>query len=225
MKHLIGMSLVFLLTGAGVLALDLSPVRQVTVLGELSAAQRQDVGKALAVFKPGPQQVAAIKSAIEALPWVSHVNVGRDWPFGMEAQVVPEAVIAHWNQGAFISEKVEVLETALLDGGGDLPRLSGPPGSALEVVQGYQEFARTLAPSRHRIAQLALSERGAWAFRTAEGLKVHLGREQAHSRLERFLQVSQSLDQRRLAYDRVDARYPTGLAVRLLPQPKGGRSP
>ena len=79
-----------------------------------------------------------IRGSLMDLDWVYRVDVRRRWPSGVSIEVVPETVVAYWNDGGFINVGGEVLVTDLL-AGGDLPGREVP---AQEQGQGPQSAVR-----------------------------------------------------------------------------------
>ena len=102
----------------------------------------------------------------------------------------------------------------------ELPRFSGPEGSAPDVVRAYADFKSLLAPLGLTPSQVVLSERRAWQMRLDSGLVLQLGRDLAkdevHERLARFVEVyPRTLGGLNRRLDYVDLRYPNGFAVRM----------
>lgn len=200
--------------GFGVIAVDQGRVRYVTVLGELTDTQLLAVRKQLAGFEGKRGDVGEVKARLEGNDWIHRADVSKSWPSGLVVSIVPEQVIAYWNDDGFINGEADVLVTDLLIGG-DLPHLYGPQGTELEVMQRFQQLSRTLGEAGHRIEVLTLSGRGSWSFETEGNLEVLLGKEDIKRRLARFLKVSARLSEDGAIYDRVDARYPSGVAVNV----------
>ncbi len=202
------------LIGFFVVVIDQSRVKYVTVLGELSEGQLLDVKKQLVGFEGTPGDVQEVKGQLEEKDWIHQVTVAKDWPSGLVVSIYPEQVVAYWNDDGFINEEADVLVTDLLIGG-DLPHLYGPENSEMEVMRRYRQLSRTLGDAGHQIEVLTLSDRGSWSFETESNLTVLLGKEDIKQRVERFLKVAAKLQEEGATFDRVDARYLSGVAVNI----------
>ena len=80
-----------------VMAIDRSTVKYLSVLGDLNEKQLLSIKSELATFKGSPRDVVEVKTQLESLEWVHHVNVMKDWPSGLVVEVFPQQVIAYWN--------------------------------------------------------------------------------------------------------------------------------
>lgn len=205
---------IVLVIAIAVALFDQQKVEYVAISGELDEKQLNSVRNHLAGIQPADLSPEEVKSHLDALDWVHHVNVTKDWPAGFSIEVVPEEVIAYWNDNGFINEEGKVLSTDLLIGG-DLPHLYGPDGSEFRVMNQYQQLNRTLSSAGFTVELLRLNERGAWLFETSDRIRVLLGKEDLMARVERFLNVSARLQEEIEdgAVDRMDARYVNGVAV------------
>ncbi len=218
----------------GAFSIDRGGVKHIAVTGDLDERQLQELTALVAGLSPGspasgaqvsPSNVAGLKARFDQLDWIHHTNVMKDWPDGLIVEVIPEQVIAYWNDDAFISEEGRVLVTELFIGS-DLPYLYGPPGTEQQVMTRYQELSRALAGTGDALEMLRLTARGSWEFET-DRLQVRLGREDVQQRMGRFLAVRQALattgDLARA--DRMDARYTNGVAVHYRPEEQRQRAP
>lgn len=152
------------------------------------------------------------RRAVEALPWVRKVEVHRQWPDRLRIRIEEHVAFARWNESSLVSVQGEVFDATTAD---PLPRLSGPDGAAREVMQGYENFRRLLAPIRRAPVAVALSERRAWRVRLDDGVVLELGRDKVEARLARFVSVYDATVARiDRPVDYADLRYGNGFAVR-----------
>jgi len=165
--------------------------------------------------------IEALRAGLEHLPWVRQAEVWRKWPARIEIRIEEHRAAAHWGEthGDLVNTFGEVF-AAPLTREQKLPRLSGPPGSAAEVLRRYGEFAQRLQPAGVMPAQLSLSARLAWQLGLENGMLVELGREQAKAplelRLQRFVDHYPALSESRQGRPTVvDMRYPNGYALRF----------
>lgn len=184
-------------------------------------------------------ELERVRSSLEKLPWVREARVERRWPDTLVVSLVEHAPLARWNDSALVSETGDVFVAAVNQ---SLPRLYGPDGSSGEVVTAYRAYQAALAPLSMTIAELRLSPRRAWRVRLDNGMQLALGREQADTRLARFValyprlfsaapaaSVTPATDVATVHAESaapalpvtVDLRYPDGFAIRM----PGGASP
>jgi cell division protein FtsQ len=166
-----------------------------------------------------------VRMAFEKLPWVRHAEVRRLWPDGLELSLEEHEAVGYWKN--------------IGDGGGDvrlinrhgevfaassdiaMPEFSGPPGSALTMLEHYKTYSRILQPLQARLVRMDLSVRGVWRLWLDNGLAIVLDREQERSpieaRLENFVAARAHLqDKLGGQIARADLRYPNGFALALV---------
>jgi cell division protein FtsQ len=101
----------------------------------------------------------------------------------------------------------------------DLPRLSGPDGTSVQVYNAYRDFQEALGVDGLKISALTLTARRSWQLELQgeaddQGLTVVLDHDQPRRRLERFMAVYRSnLASQLTAIRQVDLRYANGFAV------------
>jgi cell division protein FtsQ len=214
------------------------PVRTLALAGDLRHVDAERVRASLEGRLAGNffgVELADVRRALEALPWVRYAEVRREWPDRLVARIEEHVALARWPDGKLVSTTGEVFEGEVPHGA--LPRLAGPPGSEREVVRRFGAFRELVAPLGNELAAVELSPRGAWQIELANGLVLELGRDAArHSleaRLARFVaaypRIAAELGR---APEHVDLRYPNGFAVRVpaaaaakrAAAPEGGRT-
>lgn len=204
--------------------LPLFPLREVAVINELQEVRRSEIERSLAGHLRGnffSVNLDALRQSLERLPWVRRVEVRRQWPARIEVGIEEHRPVARWGEGSaqLVNSYGEVFP-ASLSRDMQLPLLSGPAGSSLEMLNRYAEFAQALQPLGRRLEQLSLSPRLAWQLRLEDGMLVELGREQPKApvgvRLARFVEYYPTLsDPHRARPVAVDMRYPNGFVLRL----------
>ena len=208
------------------------PVRQVVFVDALPHTQRQEVEQVLPATLRGnffSINLEYVRGALETLPWVRKVEVRRIWPARLEVKIEEHRPVARWGEGRgeLVNSYGEVF-TALL---GDnemaaLPLLSGPTGTAPEVLARYGEFVGAFKAVSERPVQVVLSPRLAWQAKLENGMLVDMGREQPKSplgvRLQRFIEVyPETVARQPVRPAVVDLRYPNGFAMRVASEGKG----
>jgi cell division protein FtsQ len=167
----------------------------------------------------------ATRVAIEKLPWVRKAAVRRHWPDGLSLVLEEHEAVARWrhlngdkgNDGALVNRQGEIFAADLPEGNPALPLLSGPEGSAPELLQRYGEFSTALASAGRQVETISLSPRLAWQLKLDDGVTLKLGRDQENAplaeRLERFTAHYDTLKQRLGALQVADMRYPNGFTL------------
>ncbi len=211
-----------LLALAGALAQKLAdpetlPIRKIRVEGVLAKVDEAMLRRAIAGRVEGGffgVDVARVRAAVEALPWVQSAAVRRVWPDALQIRVSEQTALARWGQDALVNTGGEVFRPDPATWPRGLPRLAGPAGQARIVSEYYRVFSDILAPADLAIAELVMDARHAFRLRLANGIEVVTGRERVEARLERFVRVwRKALAAEAARIARVDLRYGNGLAV------------
>lgn len=168
--------------------------------------------------------LAADKSAFESVPWVRKAVVRREWPSRLVVRLEEHRAAALWGSendaGTLVNSFGEVFEANLGDVEDDhLPTLTGPTGSAPQMLDLLRRLNPLFERMDARIDALTLSGRGSWRVELDTGAEVELGRgtlDELVSHTERFMatvtQVS-SRYERPLEY--ADLRHRDGYALKL----------
>ena len=219
-----------LVAGAGVYALVRSPafpLRSIQVVGQLEHVTQGQVIDALQGRVSGTfftVDLTEMRRSFEAIPWVRHVEVRRQWPARLQVRLQEHRALARWAR----AEERRLInmqgETFVASTEADLPTFAGPAGSEREVTRRYADFMRALEPLGVAPRQVLLSDRLAWQIRLDNGMVLLLGRDAARDpvseRLARFVQAYPSALARlenagARGGVRFDLRYPNGFALRV----------
>lgn len=226
---------VFVLAGVGALAAGLAwlmrspvfPIRSIQLEGDLARNSvptiRANAAPRLAgnFFSVDLQQGRA---AFETVPWVRRAVVRRVWPDRLAVRLEEHRAVALW-QGEDGAERLvnsfgEVFEANVGDVEDDnLPVLSGPEGSAAQMLTLYQRLQPALAQLDLVMQRVHLSGRGSWRLELDSGATLELGRGSAAdllARTERFVRTVATVTTRWQApLEYADLRHTDGYAVRL----------
>jgi len=197
-------------------------LRHVSVATVRAGALPRLVGKARANFFT--VDLEGVRSAFESVAWVRRAQVRRAWPDRLIVRIEEHQPLATWDEGRLINRAGELF-TANLDEAeedGDLPTLSGPPGSEKDVAARFNEFRTVFAPLGLTPTALTLSPRYAWTAQFADArdaaVTVEFGRERDGASLnERVgrLVAAYPLVEKKWPRPRLfDMRYPNGFALR-----------
>ncbi len=187
-------------------------VRVTTPLQRVQAEQLRQVVLPLAEAGLLRIDLAAVREATEAMPWVRRAAVKRRWPDALEIEVEEQETLAKWGE-RLINTHGEVFDGTTAED--RLPEFGGPEGSEGMVAQQFREMSRILGPTGLVIREVSMDERRAWTVRLDNGWQLALGRSETYPRLLRFVRVYPAV--LRAKTDEilgVDLRYTNGFAVR-----------
>jgi cell division protein FtsQ len=215
----------------------LFPLKEIVVRGELKNTDAAEIESAVDGVGGNffAADLAAVRSRLEQVTWVRHVDLRRVWPDRIEVTLEEHVAFARWGQvvgdlpsRGLVNTFGEPFSAPMDDASAaKLPLLAGPAGSEGELARRYRRFAELLVPLGEVPDRVILTPRYAWQLRLAGsesgGLNLELGRDGAdpvEQRLARFVAAyPESLARlpRRAASDHrfVDLRYPNGFALRV----------
>jgi cell division protein FtsQ len=158
--------------------------------------------------------MAAVRNALTALPWVARAEVRRRWPGTLEVRITEEVPVACWRERGLLNAAGGLFLQQADHVPAELPRLTGPGGTEAAVTARYFQVQQQLEHRGMAAVAVALDERGAWTFRLNSGIEVRLGANAVDERIARFFQVLDGVVAQISAdVDYVDMRYPNGFAI------------
>jgi cell division protein FtsQ len=170
--------------------------------------------------------LARVRSAFEAAPWVRHAVVHREFPNRLQVVLQEHQAVAYWGsegESRLINSYGEVFEANLGEVEQDmLPRLNGPEGQGAEVLTMYRALAPLFAQAELPVEHLDLTGRGSWSVRLDSGAVIEMGRgsvEEVTARVHRFIktltQVTTRYGRNTSSVESADLRHDNGYAIRL----------
>lgn len=213
----------------GVARLGLFTVSAVSVHGEVAHSNAVTVRANVMPHLGGSIMTLDLqhtRSVFEALPWVRHAIVRREFPNRLRVTLQEHHAIAYWGDEAeprLMNNFGEVFEANIGEVDKEnLPRLIGPSEQASAILATYQTLAPEFAVLDFSIDQLELSARGAWRVQLDNGATLELGSgtvAELRERVARFVhtltQVASRHGRRVYAVESADLRYAQGYALRL----------
>lgn len=179
-----------------------------------AALAEQDLGNFFSI------ELAAIKAKVEALPWVQSVDVRRAWPNTLELVLTEHRPVMRWGKDKWVSSAGVVVDIPDSLGLKNTITLKGDEQDAATMLQAAVAWKKRLQANGLELKVVELSGSRAWTLQLRypehdADFEVLLGREDVGERLARFQYLFakqfKHVDQK---LQRVDARYPDGLAVR-----------
>lgn len=203
------------------------PVRVVTVGGAFKHLSSHQLRETVMEHLDGgvlTQDLAELKTAVEAMPWVWSASLRRHWPDRLELKVVERVALARWGEDALIGTDGVIFKPAESDTSRGLSKLSGADEDALLLVRRLLEWEPRLLALGLEIETLALDARGAWTLRLNAGFGLALGKARVQERLSRFIRAYPVLTAIGMP-TLIDMRYSNGLAIRWAGSTGDARGP
>ena len=200
------------------------PIKRLLVTAEY---QRVNAEQLRAAVQPQIGQgyfaldLARVREAVQAVPWVERVEVRKRWPDVLELVVVEHRAYAHWGQDRLLSFQGEVFQVPGAQELQGLPRLSGPNGRVREVIEFYESAQRAFANTGLSISGARVTSRGSWALELSTGAQVMVGRVDAPmAKVQKLVTVlPKILTGEARSVRRIDLRYSNGVAVEWVEKP------
>jgi cell division protein FtsQ len=198
------------------MALD-RPIRQIDAVGVFRRVSLLDVEQVVRKTLHGGfvrGNIAAVQSAVEALPWVDHARIQRRWPDSLLIQITEQEAVARWGETGLVNARGELFVRDERHVPTELPLLAGPEGTEHRVAELFFQVRSQLEAASLPIGSVRLDGRGAWEVELANGVTIRLGRREVQERLDRFMKAGAALVSARsadIAY--IDMRYSNGFSV------------
>lgn len=167
--------------------------------------------------------LAQARSAFEAVPWVRHAVVRREFPDRLRVGLQEHEAVAFWGNEAdarLVNSYGEVFEVNQGDvEPEELPLLTGPQGQAGLVLQVFSAVAPLFAQIDTTLVHLELTGRGSWRGHLDGGAVIEMGQGTPAEITERVQRLVATFTQTASRFGRdlesADLRYPNGYAIKL----------
>lgn len=175
---------------------------------------KQEIGNFFSI------ELEAIKAEIEALAWVQQAEVRREWPDTLLIAISEHRPVMRWNDEKWVTSKGQVVDLPSDLELGRSISLHGPEQDSELMLHKAYAWKKQLAKSGLELLSLELSGSHAWSMAVLDSdsgaeFDVLLGRDQVEHRLSRFQGLfEKSFRNSNQQLQRVDARYPDGLAIK-----------
>ena len=184
------------------------PFQRVTAL-QIEEAISQEIEKGFV-----GADLDRIRANIVALQWIDQARVARHWPSRISIVVTEQVPAAIWGESGLLNTRGELFVSEARHVPAELPRLSGPDGSADNVARRYLAVREQLIPVGLDLRRVHLDARGSWLMTLGNGIEVRLGRRDVTERTRLFLDVVADIISGRAGdIDYVDMRYGNGFTI------------
>jgi len=161
-----------------------------------------------------------VKNKVESLSWVSHADVRREWPNTLLVSVDEHIPVMRWQEDQWVTSTGRVIDLPDKISLPNAIRLYANERDSFLALSTAFRWSKRLLNDELELRKLKLSSSHAWTLslfhkRSDAEFELLLGREDVESRLTRFqLLFKQKFNQADIQVQRVDARYPDGLAIK-----------
>jgi cell division protein FtsQ len=207
----------------GWIAADHWPIQRLRLTAEYERVSAEQVRGAVA-----PQlgrgffatDLAQVREAVAALPWVQQVEVRKRWPDLIEIGLREHRAFARWGADRLLSDQGQLFTASGHESLQGLPQLEGPDARVADVVALHAQAQQILTGSGLAVEGVRLSARGSWTLTLRDGARIVIGRADPAPRLQRLVRVLPQLQARETRpFERIDLRYTNGFAVRWAEEP------
>ncbi len=158
-----------------------------------------------------------LEQRLQEISWVQTIKLRRVWPDRLRIEIKEHRAIAIWNRTKLINEYGELFSPVDISGFDTLPELSGPDQQLQKLLVTFQELQQLFTSIELQLKVLNLNHRYSWSLALSNGIKLQVGRKNLIERVERFITLYPLLQREsKLAIEKIDLRYDTGLAVTRL---------
>jgi len=158
--------------------------------------------------------IGDVQDAVERLPWVERVSIRRSWPAALNVELVEEQAAARWGKNGLLNVYGELFVQEAKHVPAELPQLSGPDGTQLQVAKRFFELNARLQQRGLTAVSLGLDARGSWELGLSNGVQVRLGAVAVEERAGRFfVALDGVLEPLAEQINYIDMRYTNGFAV------------
>lgn len=223
-----GLAILFAMT-RWVAAHNAFAFQRITILGDVNHCNVATVRAHVASRVKGTffnMDLGSTREAFEAIPWVRHAVVHRDFPNRLRVQLQEHQVVAFWGEESeqrLLNSYGEVFDANVGEvEQSSLPRLNGPQSQSALVLAGYRLIEPQFSALDIKIEALELSSQGSWHIILPSGATIQAGRGDADAlstRTQVFLKslssVVKSYKLPLSALESADLRHENGYAIRL----------
>ena len=170
-------------------------------------------GKTSPIRHEGKGVFAGLPDRYQATRYHSLVVDKNSLPDVLEVTLVEHKPFARWGNDRLVSEQGKLFPTPKKLSDLALPELDGPDSQTEEVMKLYSDSRALFAPAGVDVRRVTMDARGSWSLVLSNGTEVVVGRDDARSRLQRFVKVLPQLNRQDAPIERADLRYTNGFTL------------
>ncbi|WP_026279860.1 cell division protein FtsQ/DivIB [Thioalkalivibrio sp. ALJ16] len=194
----------------------LLPIERIEIAGNPQHADVDALRELARVHASGfvGVELEPLRAVLEAHPWVDSVRLRRQWPDTLVVEVREPVPVAQWGGDHLVDRRGRLFGPVDLDPWSSLPALAGTDGRQVVLMHRYLEVSARLADAGLEVVGLEEGARHDWSIHLSDGVRVLMGRDADLSRLGQLVRAAPAIREYREApVERIDMRYPHGLAV------------
>lgn len=156
------------------------------------------------------------QALVEALPWVSQVDIKRDWQKGLVVTVIPRQPVAKFGSEKLIDAtgKVFVPADSELLTAQKWMQLQGEPNKSALIMQQTEQVTKWFYPLHMKVEEVILTPRMTWLLRFDNGLRVLVDKDGTSEKLYQLSILLQNQLKNKLnQIETIDLRYKNGMAL------------
>jgi len=196
---------------------DTLPILHVTVDGQFEHVDKALLVEAVTPYVTGNFiniDVAKLREAGEAAPWVKLIQVKRSWPDTVHLVVEEQRAIAQWGQYGLVNNEGELFFPAKASFPSGLVLLRGPEETSELMLNQFMQISELFTSRDLAVTKIEMDQRRSWNLKLSNGMEVKLGRADSQERLQRFVRIFNTvLFDFKNKIKTVDMRYTNGLTI------------
>ncbi|WP_026340773.1 cell division protein FtsQ/DivIB [Thioalkalivibrio sp. ALJT] len=159
-------------------------------------------------------ELESLRAVLEGYPWIDSVRLRRQWPDTLVVEIREPVPVAQWGGDHLVDRRGRLFGPVDLEPWAGLPALAGTDGRQVVLMHRYLEVSARLADGGLEVVGLEEGARHDWSIHLSDGVRVLMGRDEDLSRLGQLVRAASAIREYREApVERIDMRYPHGLAV------------
>lgn len=192
------------------------PINYVKVIASYNHISKQQLEEIVSSYissysffsLPSRQIITNLKN----LTWVQDVQVKKIWPDIVNISINEKVPFTRWND-SFLTQDGEIFGNIVDHSDLQLAFLQGPVAEHREILAMYKKLNLLLALQDLQIKSLVKSISASWDLTLKNDIILHLGKKDLVAKIERFCKVYKLILVENPKLQKIDLRYPHGLAV------------
>ena len=199
---------------------DFFRIEDVRISGRIQFASSERIQETLASHLEEKAlyqiDVAGLAADMLDVPWVETVQVERIWPHELVLVIEETVPIAVWNDDKILSDGGDIFKPSSIEAHKALPVLRGSDKQVHAIMDMYRQTSKILRQVNLTLVEIAYDKGLVWHLTVeaeGDGFLLVFDGDSSFDRLYRFVNHYPSLARMKKVPQRIDLRYPTGMAV------------